>query len=289
MKKKTSPFNARQYMLRRDFEAFYYSDQHPEPVAQHSHSFYEFLFLLEGSLSYRMEDAVHELRAGDLLIIPPGLRHQPQFTGGSRYSRVVLWIAEDVLRSYVDGASLDLWTKQVFGSEDGFHMRTDTYDSSELMGLAMMLADELSHPKAYGQTMSMLLVTQLLILIDRLLSAHADRAQTDETQQLVRRVTEYIDGHLEEELRLDDLADRFFISKFHLAKVFKKHMGTSPHSYITQRRLFHAKQLLYNGMSPTQVYKRCGWSDYSSFYRAFKDKYGYSPRQLSAVAPDNLP
>ena len=57
-------------------------------------------------------------------------------------------------------------------------------------------------------------------------------------------------------------------------------MGITPHSYITQRRLALAKRMLFDGMSPTEVYRRCGYADYSSFYRAFREHYGFSPKHL---------
>jgi len=93
-------------------------------------------------------------------------------------------------------------------------------------------------------------------------------------------VVNFINSNLTLDLTLDYLADRFFISKFYLSRVFKKHMNVTPHNYISQRRLFLAKQLLYKGLPPTEVYRRCGYSDYSSFFRAFREKYGFSPKQL---------
>jgi AraC-like DNA-binding protein len=263
-------------MLRNDFEAFYYSDSDLPRVEPHRHSFYELLFFVEGDVTYMVEDTPYPLLPGDLLIIPCHTRHQPIFRGNSRYRRVVLWLTPDFIRSLQQGEELMLEPGQ-----KGRLCRFSPADASRLLECAMSIADESSYERPFGNTMSVLLITQLLILIHRMLPASTDHGQNDSaSQQLVNDVVSFINHNLSLDLTLDYLADRFFISKFYLSRVFKKHMQVTPHSYISQRRLVLAKQLLYKGLPPIEVYKRCGYSDYSSFFRAFKEKYGFSPKQL---------
>ena len=90
------------------------------------------------------------------------------------------------------------------------------------------------------------------------ISEAVEIAKRYENEDVVR----FINANLTRELPLDYIADHFFISKFYLSRVFKRHMNTTPHSYITQRRLAMAKRLLYDGLSPTEVYRRCGFADY---------------------------
>lgn len=61
---------------------------------------------------------------------------------------------------------------------------------------------------------------------------------------------------------------------------FKQKMGVSIYQYITQRRLISAKALIARGIALEQVAVQVGFSDYSAFYRAFKQEYGISPRQF---------
>ena len=92
----------------------------------------------------------------------------------------------------------------------------------------------------------------------------------------------YINDHYAEELTLDSLAGRFFISKYHLSREFGRIVGRSVHRYITQKRLVAAKQMLGEGRSSSMVCQHCGFGDYSNFYRAFKSEYGISPKEYVA-------
>ena len=105
--------------------------------------------------------------------------------------------------------------------------------------------------------------------------------QQEETavSNLVDQVLHYIGRHINEELTLDGLAERFFVSKYHLSHTFTREVGVSLHRYIILRRLLMARQLLAAGVPAGQVSSACGFSDYTGFYRAFKAEYGISPAQ----------
>ena len=108
--------------------------------------------------------------------------------------------------------------------------------------------------------------------------------QEEETavSHLVDQVLHYIGRHINEELTLDGLAERFFVSKYHLSHTFTKEVGVSLHRYITLRRLLMARQLLSTGIPAGQASSACGFTDYTSFYRAFKAEYGISPGAAAA-------
>ena len=80
---------------------------------------------------------------------------------------------------------------------------------------------------------------------------------------------------------LDELAQRFYVSKYHLSHEFSKTMGISVYRYICLKRLLSARQMLLNGMPAGEVYTKCGFKDYTNFYRAFKAEYGISPSEVS--------
>ena len=102
---------------------------------------------------------------------------------------------------------------------------------------------------------------------------------TGTSDQVVDAVLHYINEHYSEALTLDQLSEKFFISKYHLLRKFDAQVGTTVHRYILQKRLLNAKQLLAGGVPPNEVCQYCGFGDYANFYRAFRAEYNQTPRQ----------
>ncbi len=86
-----------------------------------------------------------------------------------------------------------------------------------------------------------------------------------------------------ESLSLDDLSNTFFASKYVLLREFKKYTGISIHQYLLIRRILNAQELIRSGVKPKEACIQCGFSDYSSFYRAFKARCGSSPEQYRST------
>ena len=117
------------------------------------------------------------------------------------------------------------------------------------------------------------------VLRHRILMTFEALADGVTSDQVVDAVLHYINEHYSESLTLDQLAEQFFISKYHLLRKFDAQVGTTVHRYILQKRLLNAKQLLAGGVPPNEVCQYCGFGDYANFYRAFKAEYNQTPRQ----------
>ena len=100
---------------------------------------------------------------------------------------------------------------------------------------------------------------------------------------MMTSLIEYIENHLHEPLTLDGIAAHFYVSRSAVSKLFREEMDTSFHRFLTPRRLILAKQLIGAGEGMERVAQRCGFSDYSIFYKAFKKEYGLSPREFSKL------
>ena len=93
-----------------------------------------------------------------------------------------------------------------------------------------------------------------------------------------------MEEHLEEDLSLDRLAGEFFVSKYHIAHLFKDNMGMPIHQYILKKRLEACKEAIRNSAKISEVYFMFGFKDYSGFYKAFKKEYGISPKEWQDTA-----
>ena len=104
-KKLNTQFNTRQYMVSRDFEIYYYKDQHMKKVANHIHDYYEIYFFLEGDVSLEIEKKEYPLQYGDVAVVPPGLEHHAVIHDESvPYRRFVFWITVDYLNHLMEDA-----------------------------------------------------------------------------------------------------------------------------------------------------------------------------------------
>lgn len=126
------------------------------------------------------------------------------------------------------------------------------------------------------------LLTQTLVV--HLLRTHAARpaeprrAAGGLSPAALRRVTEYVLEHLPEELRLAKLAGVANLSPYHFARLFRQSLGLSVHSYVMERRLERASQLLAEGLTLAEVAARTGFADQSHLSRRYRARFGVSPR-----------
>ena len=95
-----------------------------------------------------------------------------------------------------------------------------------------------------------------------------------------KRVVEFIEEHLAEEISLAALAELVDLSLYHFARGFSQSFGAPPHRYHMARRMDRAKDLLQRPvLSVTQIGARIGFRETSSFTRAFRKSTGLTPTE----------
>jgi AraC family transcriptional regulator len=93
-----------------------------------------------------------------------------------------------------------------------------------------------------------------------------------------KKVTEFIEGHLNEDIALQELASMVELSRYHFARAFKQSFGVPPHRYHMGRRMERAKTLLEERTrSVTQVGLMLGFAETSSFTTSFRRTVGVTP------------
>ena len=92
------------------------------------------------------------------------------------------------------------------------------------------------------------------------------------------RVLEYIEAHIDADISINDLAGAACFSLFHFVRAFHLAMGRPPHTYLSERRLDRAKQMLaYSGTSLVDISLICRFSGQANFTKAFTKGVGVSP------------
>lgn len=275
-------FDPRQRMKRPDFELQYKRDAYLRKVELHHHDFYEIYFLITGDVTYTIESKLYKVVPGDILLISPRELHQLHIkTEREIYERYVLWVDPKMVKR-LSTRHTDLMCcldPTCPNYRNQLHMSPE--DQRRVYDLIGRLYGELQEGGFGGELMPECLLTQLLVEINRI----AERVGPEETEtrgaQVVSRVVDYIGGHYGEELSLETLADKFYVSKYHLSHEFARVVGTSVHRYIMKKRLLIARQLMAQGVLPSHVWSDVGFGDYTGFYRAFKSEYGVTPREYA--------
>lgn len=281
-------YDPSQRMTRPDFELRHKVDTRLTRVALHHHDFYEIYFLVAGDVTYTIDSRLCRVLPGDILFVSPRELHKLRISPAQDpYERYVLWITPRYLRRLSTG-STDL-AGCLDPARDGYRnrLRVSPEDQRAVRELVARLYAEQQREDFGGDLMPESLLIQLLVTINRL-AARADAApeEPSRSSQLVSQAAEYIGAHCGEDLPLEDLAARFFVSKYYLSHEFNRIIGVSVHRYILKKRLLTACQLMAQGGRPGQVWSQCGFGDYTVFYRAFRAEYGVSPRDYALSLRD---
>ena len=259
-----------------------YSGSH---ISLHSHSFYELLCCRSScGAEYLVGTQRYRLQKGDIIFVPPGVSHRPMLPEAmdEPYVRDVLWASAEfveMLRRMFPFMDTPLPSHQNLLRTAGTHWES----AGELLRL-MVQESELRKP-GWDAIVNGCAIT---------LFAQLYRAfQTGETVRIVAekpelpdRVMAYIEENLSRKISLADTARHFYVSSSTIGHLFQQKMGVSFYRCVTQRRLITAKQLIEARLPLETVAERTGFTDYSAFYRAFKQEYGISPRQYRSLQAD---
>lgn len=240
------------------------------PETMHSHDSYEIFCLISGDADYCVEGSRYHLLPGDIMLMRKGEVHTFQLRSPARYERMHVNFEITQLLESVDAMGLlAMFDDRPLGKfnhyqagllpdghcQEYLHKISHTTDTKKQLCYLLPLLSELSES------------TQTIR--DMPVQAHPDRAAP---------IIAYINANLSGELSLDVLAQRFFLSKAHLNRIFKQSTGTTAWEYITVKRLFFAKELIDGGTQPGDACLQCGFKDYTTFFRSYKRHFGVSPR-----------
>lgn len=100
--------------------------------------------------------------------------------------------------------------------------------------------------------------------------------------QIITKINNYINEHITEDITVYDLCNELGLSRTHLYEIMKKQTGEGVSSFIRNKKLEHALQLIRTTeLKIPEIASRAGFSDYNYFLRLFKNKYGLSPKKYS--------
>ena len=268
-------YEKRGYLLE-NFRLFHLRSECGEKMDFHYHEFCKLLFLVSGQGSYFVDGKRYLLSAGDIVLIGSRSVHKPELSEGTAYERIIIYVSPEYLQK-MSAPDCDLLS--LFSGENGHVLRLKEQRRRAVFALASKLEQDLENDSFGRAVLSQADLLQLLVELGRSMAdspASLPRPSMTENRRVLE-IMEYLNQNLAEEIDIDQLAVQFFISKFYMMRLFQRETGTTIYSYLTQKRLLKARELMDAGMRATESCYACGFHSYSSFTRAYGKYFGTTP------------
>ena len=252
------------------FKVSHMVDESPkqEDFFLHAHVHYELYLFWSGDITFLVEGNSYTPTSGDILLFNIGETHKAIINSDRPYERTVIEMDKALFSAIdTDGRLFSPFTEKQLGQDNSVaHNALEKSIRNDCFKILKNSADKLERLSAI-----MFLLCEIGRVTDKMQKFKEDTS-------LEIRIVKYINEHITENISPKDIADKFFISRTYLYSVFLKATGSNIHEYISAKRLILAHELLSNGQRPTDVYSMCGFNEYTTFYRAYKNRFGYSPK-----------
>ena len=262
--------------LHEDFRLFHLRGAMEESVDWHYHTFHKIIEFLGGESGYGVEGKQYLLQPGDLVLVPQGCIHRPEAEPNAPYERRILYLSPEFLRRA--GGSCDLAACFDRAREE-FRFVVPPADGTG--GGQLTALEHAEREDAFGrELLAQSLLFQFLSGLNRAMAddllQYAKPAAYD---RKIESILRYLSEHLTEPVSIDDLAARFFVSKYHMMRQFRAQTGYTIHGYLTGKRLMFARAMIAAGTPVLQASEESGFGDYSAFLRAYRKQFGAAPNQ----------
>lgn len=245
----------------------------------HNHSFYEIIFCQNGHMQYLIHDKHYPVSSGDIVIIPPGVSHQPFFIESENgpFTRMIIHASAPYIEvTAVSGTAV----KKLFAEiKENHHyviqLKHSPYE--KYLELFSQLLEERNNEQSGWELYVSSIFFQILCILIRAFESDSRTIVISEKEALIDRVLKYIHEHMTEKISLQSVAKEFLVSTSTISHLFKTQLNTSFYQLVIQYRLNEAKNLLLTDYPVTNIPESVGFQDYATFYRAFKKEFSVSP------------
>jgi AraC-like DNA-binding protein len=251
-------------------------DEEYSMTMNHFHDTYELYYLLEGERYYFIEKETYYVKAGDVVLINREQVHKTSQAGSDKHDRILLQLSGRILDPWLKNAGV-FSLERLFGDYYGV-LKVSELEREEIKSLLFGIRDEIGQRGERYETMVRLKLSQILLLIYRIRkkSVLKEMPATVQTAKhgKVHEVAEYLTTHCESGESLEEIAEKFFISKSYLSRIFREVTSFSVNEYRNLARVRKAKELLSNSdYTITEISGLLGFESVTYFERIFK-KHG---------------
>jgi len=241
----------------------------------HIHEAYEIIYIFSGNVEFYIEGYKFPFFSESLFLVPSNSFHGWRPLTSRLYHRVSIEFRNSIFtrdeqkhftKLFADGPrffpntscrNINFYIRALLDCKD---MESSLRDIALKSRLISLLSEIIRLP--YGNTSE----------------------QTSKDKRILM-ILKYLEEYLTDDISLDDLANRFSISKNYLNLLFRQTTGTTVSNYIRIKRLKMARQEIVRGLKAQEAAYKAGFNDYSNFFRAYKAFYGSPPSAPGKIQP----
>ena len=254
------------------------------PPLLHTHEFFELIYVREGECTHFMDNKAHALISGDICVIAPN--HEHALSAFSDEADIInLQIRTSTFVKSFFGILSDKDVLSNFFMHCLYNMQAQacltfrTGSDTLLKALSNFMAEEFYNDRKYrGKMLDSLISTFFIQLMrdhEKDILLDPDNASPHDDELIL--MLQYIQSNYAN-LSLTKLASFFGYSPRHITRILKENTGKNFTEIIKELRMKKASELLKNNALPIPaIMETVGYSDISTFYRAFKGYYGKAP------------
>lgn len=274
------PENKTRFSCHNRYISYAQSTQYPPfaPMMLHAHESCEIFCLFRGNGYYITEGTRHKFEHGKVILMRSGEAHRTVPTGEEPYARLAFHFDPSIVDSIDPERRL---LRPFFDRPLGLH---NVYDRSVVAQTAIYELFRKMTALSGDNAQNCVHVTALLFaVLDELNTLFDAKLYISPTESaaLMHAVVAYVNENLTAQLSVDQICEKFYLSRGQLNRNFKSSTGATVWDYIVTKRLMLAKSYISDGMGAQEAARTCGFSDYSAFYRAYQKKHGISPTGTS--------
>ena len=268
--------NIRKFMILEHISFSHVAEDHPDTSehAPHVRSYLQIYYLICGKIKYQIENTIYDMQPGDLLLINAGEEHVVRVLSSSEpYARMMINFSPELLQNDSCRHFLEPFQNRRPGTQNHYSRNRLQDNLVHSCMKRLFLFPTCSESRA---------ISYLIPILQDIYDAFTNRSHSVDPvpsqSQLAHEILNYVNLFAPSFSGLHELERRFGMSKNKLNRLFRTVSDQSIWQYILDKKLELAQQILKQGGRPTKVATTCGFNDYSSFYYAYKRKYGHRPQ-----------
>ena len=261
--------------LNEQFRLFHLKDQTRKEFSYHYHDFHKVVIFISGKAAYHIEGKAYQLKPWDILLVNRHAIHRPEIDSSVPYERFILWIQNDIPWQEL----LKCFQK---ANDRSYNLVRLNSALQEKMKDILFELENSAKSDEYGrEILTQSLFLQFMVYLNRIFLEKQyifdKKSYTFDSQ--IANILQYINHNLKEDLSVEALAAKYYVSKYHLMRKFKEETGYTLHNYIVNKRLLMARTLISEGMPVLKAAQESGFAEYSTFSRAYRRQFKTSPSE----------